>query len=299
MRILITGSGGFLGSNLCNLLSKEHQILAVSRQFDNIISNENVEFAKYDLSEYLSLDKKFYSFMPDIVIHCAWQGGNSSKDTGEIWQSNNIVANNNILKLCSEFKINHFIGFGSSAEFGYYEEKFNEESICKPVNMYGIAKYSARLFSERYCLDNGIKFSWVRPVFTYGPCDVETRLIPKTIKSFLNNEKIVLNSCSATVDYLYVEDFCNAVKNIIDFELQGDFLISSDEEYQVKDIVQMIYKMISPNSELVFDSSLDNEKLAQYICGTSEKLKKMTSWRPSLLLKQGLKKTISYYQHRV
>ena len=61
----------------------------------------------------------------------------------------------------------------------------------------------------------------------------------------------------------------------------------------------MIYKMISPNSELLFDSSLDNEKLAQYICGTSEKLKKMTEWKPSLSLKQGLEKTISYYQHRV
>ena len=87
---------------------------------------DSADFAKYDLSEYLSLDEKFYSFMPDTVIHCAWQGGNSSKDTSEIWQSNNIIANNNILKLCSKFKINHFIGFGSSAEFGYFKEKFNE-----------------------------------------------------------------------------------------------------------------------------------------------------------------------------
>ena len=44
MKILVTGAGGFLGSNLCNLLSKEHKILAVSRKFDNLINNENIQF---------------------------------------------------------------------------------------------------------------------------------------------------------------------------------------------------------------------------------------------------------------
>ena len=299
MKILITGAGGFLGSNLCNLLSKDHKILAVSRKFDNIIKSENIQFVKCELSEYEHLEEVFSSFMPDTVVHCAWQGGNSSKDTNEIWQSNNIISSNIILNFCSQFNINHFIGFGSSAEFGDFKKRFTEESICKPINMYGIAKYSARLISERYCLDNGIKFSWVRPVFTYGPFDVETRLIPKTINAFLNNEKITLNSCSSFVDYLYVEDFCNAVKTIVDVELQGDFLISSDEEYQVKDIVHQIYKIIRPKSELLFDSSLDNKRFAQYICGTSEKLRKITNWKPELSLKQGLEKTISFYQHRV
>jgi UDP-glucose 4-epimerase len=128
MKILITGAGGFIGSNLCNLLSQEHKILAVSRKFDNIIDNKNIQFVKYDLTQYIDLNDKFASFLPDIVIHCAWEGGNSSKDVNEIWQSNNIISSNILLKLCSKFKIKHFIGFGSSAEYGDFREKFNEES---------------------------------------------------------------------------------------------------------------------------------------------------------------------------
>lgn len=298
MKILVTGSGGFLGSNLCNLLSREHEILAVSRKFDNLINNENVHFVKYDMTQYIDLNDKFNSFLPDIVIHCAWEGGNSSKDVNEIWQSNNILSSNNLLKLCSKYKVKHFIGFGSCAEYGDSKEKIDEETICKPINMYGINKFSFRLISERYCHDNGIIFSWVRPVFTYGPFDVETRLIPKVIKSFLKNEDLVLNSCSAVVDYLYVEDFCNAVKNIIDFQLTGDYVISSDQEYQVKNIVQQIYNIIKPQSELLFDSSII-DKSPQFICGSSKKLKSQSNWNPFYTLEEGLTMTIKYFQQRV
>jgi nucleoside-diphosphate-sugar epimerase len=298
MKILITGAGGFLGSNLCNLLSKEHKILAVSRKFDNIIENENVHFVKYDMTQYIDLNDKFNSFLPDIVIHCAWEGGNSFKDVNEIWQSNNITSSNNLLKLCSKYNVKHFIGFGSCAEYGNSQEKIDENTICEPINMYGINKFSFRLISERYCQDNEINFSWVRPVFTYGPFDVETRLIPKVIKSFLHDEDIVLNGCSAVVDYLYVEDFCNAVKNIIDFQLTGDYIISSDQQYQVKSIVLQIYNIINPKSKLLFDLSLEDNG-PQLICGSSEKLRKITNWEPEFSLDQGLKNTINYFQYRV
>lgn len=298
MKILVTGAGGFLGSNLCNLLSKEHKILAVSRKFDNLINNENIQFVKYDLTQYIDLNEKFEYFQPDIVIHCAWEGGNSSKDVNEIWQTNNIFSSNNLLKLCSKFKVKHFIGFGSCAEYGNSNVKIVEELTCKPINMYGISKLSFKLIAERYCQDFGINFSWVRPVFTYGPFDVETRLIPKVIKSFLKNEDIVLNSCSAVVDYLYVEDFCTAVKSIIDLQLAGDYVISSDQQYRVKDIVEQMYSIIKPNSEIIFDSSII-DKSPQLICGSSRKLKSLSSWNPYYSLDEGLNITINYFQQRV
>jgi nucleoside-diphosphate-sugar epimerase len=295
MKILITGAGGFLGSNLCNLLSREHKILAVSRKFDNLINNENIQFIKYDLTQYIDLNEKFAYFLPDIVIHCAWEGGNSSKDVNDIWQSNNILSGNNLLKLCSKYKVKHFIGFGSCAEYGDSQKKIDEETICKPINMYGINKFSFRLISERYCQDNKINFSWVRPVFTYGPFDVETRLIPKVIKSFIRNEDLVLNSCSAIVDYLYVEDFCKAIKSIIDLQLFGDYVISSDKQYQVKNVVKQIYQIIKPNSNLFFDNSIVDES-PKFICGSSEKLISLSGWSPMVSLDEGLNNTISYFK---
>lgn len=298
MKILVTGAGGFLGSNLCNLLSKEHEMLAVSRKTNRLIADENIKFSKFDMSEYVNLDAVFNTFAPDIVIHCAWEGGNSSRDVNEIWQSNNIISSTNLLKLCSKYKIKHFIGFGSCAEFGDSKQILSENTECNPLNMYGINKLFFKLISEKYCLDQDIKFSWLRPVFTYGPFDVETRLIPKVIKSFLNNEDVVLNSCSAIVDYLYVEDFCKAVKNIIDLKLFGDYIISSDKQYQVRNVVEQIYQTIKPTSNLFFDNSII-DKSPQFICGTSEKLKNLSKWNPAYSLSEGLKITIKYFKERV
>ena len=295
MNILITGAGGFLGSNICNLLSNKHKILALSRNFHKIKSNNNIICHNLDMTDYIHLITEIKNFFPDVVIHCAWMGGNSSKDTNEIWQADNIIYSNEILKFCALVGVKHFIGFGSSSECGDHTQKLDEKTICKPTTMYGITKNSFRSIAENYCYSNNIKFSWVRPVFTYGPGDVETRLIPKTILSFLKNKDLVLNKCSASVDYLYVEDFSKAIQNIVEKSLEGDFTISSDDELNIKSLVKIIYEKINPNSSLTFDQTLPDYS-HQYVCGTSNKLKSTITWSPTITLDQGLDNTIFYFK---
>jgi CDP-glucose 4,6-dehydratase len=161
--------------------------------------------------------------------------------------------------------------------------------------MYGITKNAFRIIAENYCNSNNINFSWVRPVFTYGPRDVNTRLIPKTIMSLLKNEDLILNKCTAVVDYLYVEDFCRAVECIVEQELFGDFTISSDNEINIRNLVENIYDKINSKSNLIFDDTkIDNSH--QYICGSSQKLKSLSDWSPAISLDNGLDKTISYFK---
>jgi nucleoside-diphosphate-sugar epimerase len=295
MKIMVTGAGGFIGSNLCNMLAVEHQVLAISRKFDNL--SKNIICKKYDLAEYHNLENEFSSFNPDVVIHCAWQGGNTSKDFDALWQINNVVFGNELLKLCSKHNVKHFIGFGSGNEFGDYSEKFYEELKCQPVNQYGISKYTFKMVSKKYCLDNNLKYSWVVPIFSYGPNDIETRLIPKVINAFLNQKDLVLNKCSAIVDYLYIDDFCNGVLQIIENELDGEFVISSDNEYQVRNIVEIIHNIIKPNSKLVFDENIPEHGF-RYICGTSKKLKYKSNWKPEVTLEEGLIRTINYFKSK-
>jgi len=295
MKILITGAGGFLGSNLCNLLSNKHSILALSRSFDKLEINNNIICQSLDMADYVHLRTAITNFQPEIVIHCAWMGGNSSKDTNELWQADNIIYSNELLKFCSFANVRNFIGFGSSAEYGNQINTLSEDTICKPSTMYGITKNAFKIIAENYCNNNNINFSWVRPVFTYGPRDVNTRLIPKTIMSLLKNEDLILNKCTAIVDYLYVEDFCRAVECIVEQELFGDFTISSDNEINIRNLVENIYDKIKSKSNLIFDDTkIDNSH--QYICGSSQKLKSLSDWSPTISLDNGLDKTIYYFE---
>ena len=295
MKILITGAGGFIGSNICNLLSNSYTVLALSRNFDKLEKNPNIICHHSNMADYYSLENIFFNFKPDVVIHCAWAGGNASKDLNEMWQVDNINQSIELLRLCSLFNVEHFIGFGSSAEYGNYDQKFNDDSYCFPNTMYGITKNSFKMISEKYCQMNDIKFTWIRPVFTYGPRDVQTRLIPKAILSFLTNKDLTLNKCSANVDYLYIDDFCRAINNIVEQKLQGTYLVCSDQETNVKSLVEIIYNKIKPSSQLIFDHNLQDNS-HQYICGTSKKLMTLSNWKPLIDLESGLDKTISYFQ---
>jgi nucleoside-diphosphate-sugar epimerase len=298
MRILITGADGFLGTNICNHLSKNNMIIAISRKFENITKNDNIFCFKYDMENYDNLANVFDAFKPETVIHCAWIGGNASKDINEIWQEKNIGYGNKLLSLCAKYQVKHFIGLGSSAEFGDYSEIFNEESKCSPLSMYGISKYSFKMFSENFCKNNQIKHSWIRPVYTYGPYDVETRIIPKAILSFLKNKDLRLNQCSPIIDYLYVDDFCWALEDVISYQLEGSYIISSNQKVQVKNVIQKVYEIIKPNCKLIFDESIV-DKSPQMICGSSYKITNLTKWKPLISLDEGLEKTISYFKQRV
>lgn len=294
MNILVTGANGFLGSNISNLLCNEHNVFAVSRSFNKLNKN-NIICIRSEMSNYISLDEIIKNLKIDTMIHCAWMGGNSSKDINEIWQTENIFHSIELLELCAKNNIKHFIGFGSSAEYGYQDIKFDESTICKPDTMYGITKNSFKSISENYCKSKNIKHSWIRPVYTYGPNDVESRLIPKTIIQLLRNENLVLNKCSAIIDYLFVEDFAHAIKIIVEEQLEGSYTICSDDETKVKDAVELIYNLIKPNCELVFDDS-KLETGHPYVCGTAAKLRTMTDWTPKINFEEGIQRTISYFK---
>jgi nucleoside-diphosphate-sugar epimerase len=250
------------------------------------------------MEDYENLESVFDEFKPDTVIHCAWMGGNASKDIHEIWQAENILHSNKILFLCKKHKINHFIGLGTCAEYGDYSEIFDEEFQCKPLSMYGITKYSFKLISENFCKINNIKHTWIRPVYTYGPYDVETRIIPKAIISFLKNKDLFLNKCSPVVDYLYVDDFCKLVENILFYQLEGCYITSSNQKVQVKRIIEQIYNIIKPNCRLVFDESIIDTS-PQMICGSSYKMINSSKWKPLTSLDEGLDKTIKYFKQTV
>ena len=294
MNILVTGANGFLGSNISNLLCNEHNVFAVSRSFNKLNKN-NIICIRSEMSNYISLDEIIKNLKIDTMIHCAWMGGNSSKDINEIWQTENIFHSIELLELCAKNNIKHFIGFGSSAEYGRQDIKFDESTICKPDTMYGITKNSFKSISENYCKSKNIKHSWIRPVYTYGPNDVESRLIPKTILQLLRNENLVLNKCSAIIDYLFVEDFAHAIKIIVEEQLEGSYTICSDEETKVKNAVELIYNLIKPNCDLIFDDS-KLETGHPYVCGTAAKLRTMTDWTPKINFEEGIQRTISYFK---
>lgn len=284
MRILITGANGFLGSNIIDkLLQSNHSVIGISQKNNNLIdiSNSNFIFQQNIGTNYNKIKNDIINYNPEVIIHTAWFGGNNYDDVNNLEQYTiNLEMGLNLLDLIKEINSNcMFIGFGSFAEYGILTEKAKETQQDNPNTHYGLSKSSFKNISKLFCDQNNINWTWIRPCYVYGHNDVSTRLIPKVIKKLKNKEKIVLDSCNVTIDYLHVKDFCLGVENIIDNKLTGIYNVCSGKEYSLREILNYL-QSIDGFDLISYDPLLDRKHTSKYICGSSEKLQSETDWIP-------------------
>jgi GDP-4-dehydro-6-deoxy-D-mannose reductase len=283
MKIVITGASGFLGSNLVNKLEKaNHNVLSILRSTPNPLQT-------------------IFDYKPDVVVHCAWKGGNNYEDINDISQQfTNVSDGIELLKTLSSLPNKpKFIGFGSFAEYGNLNNLALEENWEKPTNMYGISKLTLKNYSENFCKTNNIPWSWVRPCYIYGPGDVSTRLIPSTIAKLLHKQTVTLDQCDKIIDYMYIDDFVNFMYNIVTQPTQGVFNICSGQQYKLKDVILMIANMLNANEYLVFEDSERRVLTSNYICGSNLKAKQLNQFNNLISLEEGLIKTISHYKKQI
>jgi UDP-glucuronate 4-epimerase len=300
MKVVVTGGNGFLGSNIIRkLLLENHTVYAFSGQTTNI--HDVLDQIQFDFShtDNISLFKdKIIDFAPDIVIHCGWSGGNNYSDVNDIKQFyENIEPSINLLSILNELpKKPKFVGFGSFSEYGVYSTQINEESIENPINLYGLSKFTFKNYSKVICDLYGMEWVWIRPCYVYGPYDVETRLIPLLVNKFLNNNEITLDKCDKIIDYIYIDDFTDYVYNLIISQHHGVFNICSGNQYELKDIINLIYDLTNSDSKINYDFSLNRKLTSPYICGDNTKIKNTTNLHPKVDIKSGILKTINFYK---
>ena len=296
MKILITGANGFIGSNLVKcLLEKQHKIFAISRNNYNLKSLDII-FKKIEIENIKLIERDILDFSPNVIIHCAWDGGNSFLDVNDSVQFENIAWGYQLLEIAAKLKIEHYICLGSAAEYGDTNNIGIDETFLEsPMNLYGVSKLSFKVLSEHFCKINNIPWTWIRPFYTYGPSDVTTRLIPKIINKCFTQVDIELNSCKSIVDYLYIEDFVKGIETVINLHLKGVYNICSGNKFKIKDIIQQIKKLTNSNSVITFNEKLDRHQFPTHICGDNSKLLTMSNWQPQVDITTGLQLTIKYF----
>jgi nucleoside-diphosphate-sugar epimerase len=278
MKIVLTGASGYLGSNLMLSLSNFHNVLSLSLRSNTVDSFED----------------KLLKFNPDAIIHCGWGLGNSHNDISDIKQIDNISLGCKLLESISKLDNVIFMGFGSFSEYGIINTPVRESGEELPVNLYGLSKNSFRFISQDFCRMVGNRWVWIRPCYIYGKNDVSTRLIPKVFNSCLNKNDIVLNSSSSVVDYLYIDDFCSAIKHLLESDFSGVYNICSGKEYRVSDVIHKIQDITGVYNTITYDQSLDRDTSYSYICGDNQKLRD-TGWTSFYDMTSGLSETLTYY----
>jgi nucleoside-diphosphate-sugar epimerase len=298
MNIIVTGGNGFLGSNIVKKFIKEkNNLLVFSKNNNNLLDVlDKINYISSNSDELILYKNTIIEFKPDAVIHCGWFGGNKYNDINDIKQfHDNIPSSIKLIELLSELdKKPSFIGFGSFSEYGTIFKQATEDDTENPTNLYGLSKLTFKNYSKLLCNQYNINWTWIRPCFVYGPNDVKTRLIPRLINKFINNENITLDECNSTLDYLYVEDFVRYVYQLTLKKSIGIYNLCSGNEYKLKDVINLIKSLTNSSSEIVFDSSINRGASFNYVCGNNEKIQKTLNIKNSTNLTLGITNIINY-----
>ena len=171
-----------------------------------------------------------------------------------------------------------------------------EESIFNPTNPYAATKASAELLVNSYFTTYNSNVIITRCTNNYGPRQFSEKLIPKTILLADQNKKIPIYGNGTNIrDWIFVEDHCNAIFNILTDGKSGEsYNISASNEIDNITIVKKILSLMNKSEDLIefvedrpghdFRYSMD-----------SQKTKKELNWQTKVNFDEGIKKTVDWY----
>jgi len=301
MKILLTGSSGMVGRNICeHVNSIEHEFLTPSSQELNLLDAESV-------TAYIKLCN------PDMVIHAAGiVGGIQANISNPVkFFVNNMQMGLNIVMAARSNGVYRFLNLGTSCMYPKdAENPLTEEIISKgalePTNEgYALAKVSITKLCEYINReDNRYLYKTVIPCNLYGKYDKfdpdQSHMIPAVIRKINEAKKKGIDFVDiwgdgfARREFMYAEDFADFVYHALNhFKLMPQNLnVGIGRDYTINEYYKEIAKVISYKGNFVHDVSKPigmHQKLID-----DSKLKKF-GWKHKYSLEIGLQKTYKYF----
>ena len=293
MRIVVTGSSGFLGSWIARVLAQSHEVTALLRpssdpyRLGGILGLRIVDLDSSEWAAFILAEK------PDVLILGDWWGvGNH--DRNDERQFENIERFENLVRAARDAGVGSVIGVGSQAELGPVSNLITEDLPDKPTTKYGAAKVEARIKAQEILSGSATRFVWMRIFSTYGPADADSWLIPQLIDALSMGVSMDLTKGEQEWSYLHAFDLARAFKAVIDEQkLSGIVNVGNPQTVQLKEAIQGIADQLNAPGLLNFGALPYRPDQVMKLEPACEKLTAI-GWRPIVTFDSGIKQTIQW-----
>jgi len=308
MKILVTGSEGFIGSHLTELLvEKGFEVKAFVRyNFKNDWGWLEESKYKNDIEIYTGDVRDFdsvYDAMKDVdvVFHLAALIGIPYSYISPLaYIKTNTEGTYNILESGRKLNLKRIIITSTSEIYGTAQYvPIDEKHPYNPQSPYAASKASADHLALSYYRSFGTPVTIIRPFNTYGPRQSARAVIPTIISQILAGKKqIKLGNLSPTRDLNYVKDIANGFITVgLHENTIGDvYNLGSGQEISIRDLAEKIIELTGKEVEIIGDTQRIRPEKSEVerLLSNAEKAKKVTGWEPKYTLKEGLKETIDW-----
>tara|TARA_B110000263_G_scaffold192511_1_gene170510 strand:+ start:1600 stop:2607 length:1008 start_codon:yes stop_codon:yes gene_type:complete len=233
MKILVTGSAGFIGSALSiNLLERGNEVVGIDNHNDYYdpslkearlnrhLKHPNYRHIRMDIQDKESVELLFQENQFECVVNLAAQAGvRYSIENPLAYVNTNILGFAHILEGCRHNQVKHLVYASSSSVYGLNTKTpFSvDDNVDHPVSLYAASKKANELMAHSYSHLYNLPTTGLRFFTVYGPWDRPDMALQKFTKSILKSEKIqVFNYGKHRRDFTYIDDIVKGIILVLD-----------------------------------------------------------------------------------
>ena len=271
MRILVTGSNGYLGQGIVKeIIAQGDEVIATDFKTDFV----DDEARKMDCNLFEIKNPYEYFGKPDALLHLAWRDGFVHYSDAHILD---FPKHYDFIKKMAEEGIKHIAVMGSMHEIGFYEGSVNENTPCHPTTPYGIAKNALRELTEMICKQNNIVFQWLRGYYIVGNSKYGSSIFSKITEAVEEGKReFPFTLGQNQYDFIDYADFCKQVATAVGQQSeQGIINICSGRPEKLADRVERFIKENNYDIELQYGVFPDRPYDSKAIWGDNTKIEKI------------------------
>lgn len=313
MKILVTGGAGFIGSNFIFFMrnrTPDAEIICLDlltyagnlETLARLREDPGFRFVRGDITDRELVYGLLETERPDIIVNFAAESHvDRSIENPSVFLRTNVLGTQTLLDACRKYGVQRYHQVSTDEVYGDLpldrpELRFTEQTPLHTSSPYSASKAAADLLCLAYFRTYGLPVTISRCSNNYGPYQFPEKLIPLMITNALADQPLPVYGEGLNVrDWLYVEDHCSAIAQILRNGKVGQvYNVGGNNEKRNIDIVKIILSSLGKPETLIAYVEDRKGHDRRYAIDPSY-IHKELGWLPATAFSDGIRQTVRWY----
>ena len=316
MTIFVTGSAGFIGYSLSEvLLARGERVVGFDNfnpyydpsikeaRTERLSRHDGFRLIRGDLADRDALAAAFESAKPRIVVNLAAQAGvRYSIEHPEAYVASNLVGFCNLLELCKQHETEHLVYASTSSVYGKSDAiRFSEDQRTDgPLSIYAATKKSNEVLAHSYAHLFGMKMTGLRFFTVYGPWGRPDMALFMFTRNMLAGEPIpVFNNGNHARDFTYVDDIVRGIVDVVDRPPEAEdpyrlFNIGRGAPVELMDFIGVLENCLGRKAIIDFKPMQPGD--VEKTWASTDALKALSGYEARVSVEEGVARFVDWYK---